>query len=133
MKEFWSIRDSSTHGEEELYCSGKIAVHSRGSQHTRLLRTCYTCETDIKHALWCNFTTTPPDQAPRSEKAPEVVEKPEKTVECICLLDSYTLKVFTETGEDYVSSLQFQISSVWSTKYGILLEKSQVCSYFYIR
>uniref|UniRef100_A0A0C9RW07 ANAPC1 protein n=1 Tax=Fopius arisanus TaxID=64838 RepID=A0A0C9RW07_9HYME len=129
LKEFWSTRETQVHGEEELYCSGKVAVHSRGSQLTRVLRTSYTCDTDIKHALWCTFCTKPPSHTLSPpvppQQPPEDQDAPEKTVECICLLDSYTLKVFTNTGEDYVSSLQFQISSVWPTKYGILLEKSQ--------
>lgn len=41
----------------------------------------------------------------------------------ICIIDSTSLRVFTEKGEDFVTSLQFQIKSAWSTKYGILLEK----------
>ncbi|XP_012141180.1 anaphase promoting complex subunit 1 isoform X2 [Megachile rotundata] len=124
-REFWIVRENDTCGEEELYCSGKIAIHSKGNQTTRVLQTSYTCETDIKHALWCKFHANIPD---RSSKAKEIEEEENdnKTVECICLIDSYTLKVFSETGEDYVSSLQFQVSAVWPTKYGILLEKTQV-------
>ncbi|KAF7995485.1 hypothetical protein HCN44_006592 [Aphidius gifuensis] len=133
VKEFWITRENDKFGEEELYCCGKVAIHSKGTQSTRVLQTSYTCDTDIKHALWCNFTTTTTDKI-MNDTQKELIDddnddnddEPDKTVECICLLDSYTLKVFTEKGEDYVTSLQFQISSVWSTKYGILLEKSQI-------
>ncbi|XP_076677551.1 anaphase promoting complex subunit 1 isoform X2 [Andrena cerasifolii] len=126
-KEFWIVRENETCGEEELYCSGKVAIHSKGDQSTQILQTTYTCETDIKHALWCKFHTSIPDHLGK-EKDTEDEEDSERAVECICLIDSYTLKVFTETGEHYVSSLQFQVSAVWPTKYGILLEKSQVPS-----
>ncbi|KAL2726978.1 anaphase-promoting complex subunit 1 [Vespula squamosa] len=125
FKEFWLIRDNDTCGEEELYCSGKVAIHSKGDQSTRVLQTSYTCETDIKHALWCTFCTSIPDHLSRG-KNHNNEEQLGETIECICLLDSYTLKVFTENGEDYVSSLQFQVSAVWPTKYGILLEKAQI-------
>lgn len=123
-KEFWIVRENDTCGEEELYCSGKIAIHSKGNQTTRILQTTYTCETDIKHALWCKFHTNIPDHLAKRKEIDE--EDYDKTIECICLIDSYTLKVFTNIGEDYVSSLQFQVSAVWATKYGILLEKTQV-------
>ncbi|XP_076758476.1 anaphase promoting complex subunit 1 [Xylocopa sonorina] len=124
-KEFWVVRENDTCGEEELYCSGKIAIHSKGSQTTRILQTTYTCETDIKHALWCKFHTNIPDHLTKGKEFEEE-DNNIKTIECICLIDSYTLRVFTDVGEDYVSSLQFQVSAVWPTKYGILLEKAQV-------
>ncbi|XP_066581363.1 anaphase-promoting complex subunit 1 isoform X2 [Prorops nasuta] len=123
-KEFWLIRDNEECSEEELYCTGKVAIHSKGTQNTRVLQTTYTCETDIKHALWSTFCTNAPDQLSKSRDMDDEIVK-ENLVECICLLDSYTLKVFTETGEDYLTSLQFQVSAVWPTKYGILLEKAQ--------
>ncbi|XP_076165385.1 anaphase promoting complex subunit 1 isoform X2 [Ptiloglossa arizonensis] len=124
-KEFWTVRENDACGEEELYCLGKVAIHSKGNQTTQVLQTTYNCETDIEHALWCKFHTNVPDHLSKGKEVEEE-ENNDRTVECICLIDSYTLKVFTETGEDYVSSLQFQVSAVWSTKYGILLEKSQV-------
>ncbi|XP_071867310.1 anaphase promoting complex subunit 1 isoform X1 [Bombus fervidus] len=124
-KEFWIVRENDTCGEEELYCSGKIAIHSKGNQTAKILETTYTCETDIKHALWCKFHTNIPDHLARGKETDEE-DNSDKTIECICLIDSYTLKVFTNLGEDYVSSLQFQVSAVWSTRYGILLEKAQV-------
>lgn len=101
------MRENNTYGEEELYWSGKIAVHSRGSGATRVLQTSYTCDSDIKHALWCVFHSTTPDHA---KTTPTDFNEPTgDPIECICLLDSYTLKVFTGSGEDYVSSLQFQV------------------------
>ncbi|XP_012289018.1 anaphase-promoting complex subunit 1 [Orussus abietinus] len=124
-KEFWTVRDNEICGEEELYCSGKIAVHSKGDRSTRILQTSYTCETDIKHALWCTFCTSTPDHSSKA-KEPDESDISLNGIDCICLVDSYTLKVFTASGEDYISSLQFQVSAIWATKYGILLEKSQV-------
>lgn len=44
----------------------------------------------------------------------------------ICLIDNNSLRAFTESGEDYITSLQFQVKNVWSTKYGILLEKEPI-------
>ncbi|XP_029167221.1 anaphase-promoting complex subunit 1 isoform X2 [Nylanderia fulva] len=124
-KETWSVRSNKRCGEEELYYSGKVAVHCKGSQNTRVLKATYTCETDIKHALWCTFHTSIPDHLTKGKEY-EAEGSIHKSLDCICLLDSYTLKVFTESGEDYVSTLQFQVSAVWPTKYGIILEKSQV-------
>lgn len=103
------MRENDTCGEEELYCSGKIAIHSKGNQTAKILETTYTCETDIKHALWCKFHTNIPDHLARGKEMDEE-DNSDKTIECICLIDSYTLKVFTNLGEDYVSSLQFQVT-----------------------
>lgn len=102
------MRESKTCGEEELYCSGKVAVHSKGNPSSRILQTTYTCETDIKHALWCTFHTSTVNQT--TNNVPKGENRNEESINCICLLDSYTLKVFTEGGEDYVSSLQFQVN-----------------------
>lgn len=102
------MRSNKICGEEELYYSGKVAVHCKGNQTTRVLKATYTCETDIKHALWCTFHTSIPDHLTKSKEY-EADSSIDKSIECICLLDSYTLKVFTENGEDYVSALQFQV------------------------
>ncbi|KMQ90852.1 anaphase-promoting complex subunit 1, partial [Lasius niger] len=106
-KETWLVRSNETCGEEELYYSGKVAVHYKGSQNTRVLEATYRCETDIKHALWCTFHTNIPDHLIKGKEY-EPEGSIHKSLECICLLDSYTLKAFTECGEDYVSALQFQ-------------------------
>lgn len=104
------VRSNKTCGEEELYYSGKVAVHCKGNQNTRVLEATYTCETDIKHALWCTFHTSIPNHLTKGKEY-EAEDSIHKSLECICLLDSYTLKVFTECGEDYVSTLQFQVNT----------------------
>ncbi|XP_012223687.1 anaphase-promoting complex subunit 1 isoform X2 [Linepithema humile] len=127
-KETWMVRSNKTCGEEELYYSGKVAVHCKGNQatSTRVLEATYTCETNIKHALWCTFHSSIPGHLTNKNKEYENEKSIGKPVKCICLLDSYSLKVFTENGEDYISTLQFQVSAVWPTKYGIILEKCPV-------
>jgi anaphase-promoting complex subunit 1 len=102
------VRSNKTCGEEELYFSGKVAVHCKGHQNTRVLEATYTCETDVKHALWCTFHTSIPNHWNKN-KEQEDQQTTGKSIECICLLDTYTLKVFTENGEDYVAALQFQV------------------------
>lgn len=102
------MRENEECGEEELYCSGKVAVHSKGSHTSSILQKSYTCETEIKHALWCKFHTSIPDQFARA-KEDEEIKQTRKIVDCICLLDSFTLKAFTANGEDFISSLQFQV------------------------
>lgn len=111
QKETWLVRDNKACGEEELYYSGKVAVHCKGNQTTRVHEATYTCETDIKHAFWCTFHTSIPNHLTRG-KEQEDDKFTDEFIECICLLDSYTLKVFTENGEDYVSALQFQVKLV---------------------
>lgn len=122
-KEFWHVRSEAKYQEEELFCSGRLAVLSKGSQISNTLQTCYSCDTNIKHAIWCKFYL--------ENKEEMVKNKSSEGVECICLVDSYNLKVFTEYGENYVSSLPFKVSGLWSTKYGILLEKSALPPFSY--
>lgn len=105
------VRNNRICGEEELYYSGKVAVHCKGNQTTRILKATYTCETDIKHALWCTFHTSIPDHLTKNKEYEADDNSVDKSIECICLLDSYNLKVFTENGEDYISALQFQV--IW--------------------
>ncbi|KAH0560894.1 anaphase-promoting complex subunit 1 [Cotesia glomerata] len=127
-KEFWIVRENKTCGEEELYCSGKVAVHTQGSPSTRVLQKSFCLESDIKHALWCKFCTTTPNLVDKHKNKNEDEVKDDQTIECICLLDTHTLRVFTPDGEDYMTSLQFKVSAVWPTKFGILMEKSSVKS-----
>jgi anaphase-promoting complex subunit 1 len=107
-KDFWILRDNENHQEEELFCSGRLAIHSKGNQVANTLQTAYCCETGILHAVWCKFYVDDKNQILKTKQSS--LNKPKKgVVDCICLFDSYTLKVFTEFGENYISSLQFKV------------------------
>ncbi|XP_011495610.1 PREDICTED: anaphase-promoting complex subunit 1 [Ceratosolen solmsi marchali] len=129
-KDFWILRDNENHQEEELFCSGRLAIYTKGNQITNTLQTAYCCETDILHAVWCKFYVNDKNQILRS-KQNNFKKSKKGVVDCICLFDSYTLKVFTEFGENYISSLQFKVSAVWPTKYGILIRKSIPSNFTY--
>lgn len=102
------VRSNETCGEEELYYSEKVAVHCKGNQATRVLEATYTCETNIRHALWCTFHASIPGHLVKSKEC-ESEKSTRHPVKCVCLLDSYSLKVFAENGEDYIATLQFQV------------------------
>lgn len=107
---------------------GCTAVWSRGllsTNNNNISRTTlcsYTMENPIKHALWCTFYLERPSFCPETvnEKLDEPTGKP---LPSICLVDDCTMKVFTANSEDFTVSLPFQISNVWTTKYGVLVEK----------
>lgn len=116
--------------EEELYIKGCTAIWSKGINSnsstlhdTQRVTLCsYTMDTAIRHGLWCKFYLEWP-----SFTSEEMWNKPEEpngdTISCICLLDSNNIRVFTEKGEDFRSSLPFLVSSAWNIKYGLLIER----------
>ncbi|PSN58060.1 hypothetical protein C0J52_02051 [Blattella germanica] len=59
--EWWCINNNNG-TEEELYVKGKTAVWSRGVNDSGVVVCCYTCETPVKHALWCTFHTSASDR-----------------------------------------------------------------------
>ncbi|KDR08910.1 hypothetical protein L798_00564, partial [Zootermopsis nevadensis] len=111
--------------EEELYVKGKTAVWSRGVDGSQVVLCCYTCETPVKHALWCTFHSSASDKPVLENNESTFTDEPKGIpMSCVCIIDSDNVKIFTSEGEDYVSSLQFQVANVWSTKYGIILERA---------
>ncbi|XP_075158873.1 anaphase promoting complex subunit 1 [Haematobia irritans] len=104
--------------EEELYVRKHTAVWTRGISDERcvLPRLCFTCETPIKFAFFCNKSFF------RSAKDKAKEEDGEK-ITSICLIDQNSLRVYCSNGEDFLSNLEFPISNVWPTRFGILLEK----------
>ncbi|XP_069677644.1 anaphase-promoting complex subunit 1 isoform X2 [Periplaneta americana] len=123
--EWWHICSSSSGEEEELYVKGRTAVWSRGVDGSRVVLCCYTCETPVKHALWCTFHTSASDRPVLDAGNSAAMDEPKGTpMSCICIIDCDNVKVFTNEGEDYISSLQFQVADVWSTKFGIMLERA---------
>lgn len=121
--------------EEELYIKGCTAVWSRGlfsssstvnSNGTSRTTLCsYTMDNNIKQALWCIFYLDRPSFVEKVVDKQIDDEPSGKPLRCICLLDSCTMKVFTANNEDFIVSLPFEVSNVWATKFGLLIERGQ--------
>lgn len=140
--EFWSVReincneneersnspnyfyDYNGSSEEELYVRGNTAVWSKGiiSEEHIPPKICFTCETPIKFAFFCSPDFTSSDSTFVKNGGNEI-EVNDEDFTGICLIDNLSLKVYCNQGENYLTSLEFPVSNVWSTKFGILLEK----------
>ncbi|XP_023295773.2 anaphase-promoting complex subunit 1 [Lucilia cuprina] len=109
--------------EEELYVKRHTAVWTRGLADERsiLPRLCFTCETPIKFAFFCNKSFTQTSLEYHKKQQEEDEEEDKQT--SICLIDQTSLRVYCSNGEDFLSNLEFPISHVWPTRFGILLEK----------
>lgn len=92
--ENWILRESKN-GEEELYTSDNVAIHSvsNGFGKSRLIKT-YTLQNNIKQAVWCSFMGGVAD---------------EEKINCICCLDNSNLEVYSENGDIYPIGLPFQV------------------------
>lgn len=141
--EFWSVReinsdeneersnssnyfyDYNGSSEEELYVKGHTAVWSKGiiSEEHVPPKICFTCETPIKFAFFCSPDFTKSESFVNNPKISEEIESTDDDFTGICLIDNLSLKVYCNQGENYMTSLEFPVSNVWSTKFGILLEK----------
>lgn len=116
--------------EEELYVKGNTAVWSKGitdnynNENESMPRTCLTCESTIKHAFFCpkNFIKS---ENPDKRVPKQLVDEndDDKNLNGICLVDSTSLRVYCNTGEDFITNLDFPISNIWPTRFGILFEK----------
>lgn len=125
------MSDYRVNSEEELYYRGHTAVWTRGgggggsrSDEGVLPRIAFTCDTPIQHAFFCPrhfIVSTEPD---RRKGAAAKKSTANDQLTGICLIDSTSMRVYLSTGEDYLTSLEFPVSSVWSTKFGILLAKN---------
>jgi anaphase-promoting complex subunit 1 len=117
------LNESHTDTEEELYFKGNTAVWTQGiiSNDQVLPQTSLTCETPIKFALFCS------DAFIRSAEQYDTVKQDRKAV---FLIDETCLKVYCSNGETFVTSVEGQISKVWTTRDVILLEKEPSVSLF---
>ncbi|KAJ7341215.1 hypothetical protein JRQ81_005067 [Phrynocephalus forsythii] len=123
-KESWQLRKGiSDVGEEveydeELYVSGNMVIWSKGSKsQAAAVYKAFTVDSPVLQALWCDFSI-PQDKSGKTEDSSEVVEK------CVCILQSSCINIHSIEGKDYTASLPFQVANVWSTKYGLLFERS---------
>ncbi|XP_029925763.1 anaphase-promoting complex subunit 1 isoform X2 [Myripristis murdjan] len=104
--------------EEELYTAGNMVVWSQGSRsQASSVYKAFTVDSPVQQALWCNFAV------PQNKKAVE--EEMEQTV---CIVQSSCVNVHSTTGKDFISPLPFQLSNLWATKFGLLLERKNPAS-----
>lgn len=127
--------DFIVNAEHELYVKGPTAVWTKGicddgsGQQRCLPSTCFTCDTPIRYALFCPtsfFQCENPDKrTPASGQRDCEVRNAGQIDEFgICLMDATTMRVYSSTGEDYRTSLEFKVSNVWQTKSALLLERN---------
>lgn len=106
------VKEEDMDFEEELYAAGNVVVWSQGSRtQASSVYKAFTVDSPVQQALWCNFAV------PHTKNAGEDVEH------TVCIVQSSCVNVHTETGKDFISPLPFQVSNVWATKFGLLLER----------
>uniref|UniRef100_A0A3Q4H1B8 Anaphase-promoting complex subunit 1 n=1 Tax=Neolamprologus brichardi TaxID=32507 RepID=A0A3Q4H1B8_NEOBR len=121
-REFWQLRkgckgvkEEDVEFEEELYAAGNVVVWSQGSRaQASSVYKAFTVDSPVQQALWCNFA------APHKRN-----DEVELTV---CIVQSSCVNVHTMTGKDFISPLPFQVSNVWATKFGLLMERKNTAN-----
>lgn len=110
------VREEDVEFEEELYAAGTVVVWSQGSRsQASNVYKAFTVDSPVQQALWCTFA------APHDKKDEDV----EQTV---CIAQSSCINVHTVTGKDFIAPLPFQVSNVWATKFGLLLERKNTAT-----
>uniref|UniRef100_A0A3B4FSC5 Anaphase-promoting complex subunit 1 n=1 Tax=Pundamilia nyererei TaxID=303518 RepID=A0A3B4FSC5_9CICH len=123
-REFWQLRkgckgvkEEDVEFEEELYAAGNVVVWSQGSRaQASSVYKAFTVDSPVQQALWCNFA------APH-KKNDGTVSFYEEVELTVCIVQSSCVNVHTMTGKDFISPLPFQVSNVWATKFGLLMER----------
>uniref|UniRef100_A0A8C6KZ34 Anaphase promoting complex subunit 1 n=1 Tax=Nothobranchius furzeri TaxID=105023 RepID=A0A8C6KZ34_NOTFU len=116
-REWWQLRKGCTGVkeeevmfEEELYAAGNVVVWSQGSRtQASSVYKAFTVDSPVQQALWCNFAV--------------LQNNNDEVEQTICIVQSSCINVHTVTGKDFISPLPFQVSNVWATKFGLLLER----------
>uniref|UniRef100_UPI0037E7A35D anaphase-promoting complex subunit 1 n=1 Tax=Semicossyphus pulcher TaxID=241346 RepID=UPI0037E7A35D len=111
------VREEDVEFEEELYAAGTVVIWSQGgrTQASNVYKA-FTVDSPVQQALWCNFAV------PQNKKDEEEVEQ------TVCIVQSSCINVHTVTGKDFISPLPFQVSNVWATKFGLLLERKNTAT-----
>lgn len=124
-RESWQLRkgpagvqQENVDYEEELYTAGNVVVWSQGSctQASNVYKA-FTVDSPVEKALWCDFAVQ------------QKMRKDEEEVEhTVCIVQGSCINVHTVTGKDFISPLPFQVSDVWETKFGLILERKSTAS-----
>lgn len=111
------VKEEDMEFEEELYAAGNVVVWSQGSRtQASSVYKAFTVDSPVQQALWCNFAV------PHNKKDEEEVEH------TVCIVQSSCVNVHTVSGKDFISPLPFQVSDVWATKFGLLLERKNTAN-----
>uniref|UniRef100_A0A8C9YEK9 Anaphase-promoting complex subunit 1 n=1 Tax=Sander lucioperca TaxID=283035 RepID=A0A8C9YEK9_SANLU len=111
------VREEDVEFEEELYAAGTVVVWSQGSRtQASNVYKAFTVDSPVQQALWCTFAV------PQNKTEGTEVEQ------TVCIVQSSCVNVHTVTGKDFISPLPFQVSNVWATKFGLLLERKNTAT-----
>lgn len=110
-----------------------IGPASAENKSNRILKCCYTNDVPINEALWCNFHLSKPEINSTyfrdSEKFKQIdlnsknSKSHEELKNCVCIMDSNSIKFYTKAGKEYLTALQFNVHKIWPSKYGLILER----------
>ncbi|XP_041922218.1 anaphase-promoting complex subunit 1 isoform X2 [Alosa sapidissima] len=123
-KESWQLRKGSDGAgdeiefEEELYVAGNMVIWSRGTKgQASCVYKAFTVDSTVQQALWCNF------RVPQNKKSSkEIVEH------TVCIAQDTCVNVHSVSGKDFIAPLPFQVSTLWPTMFGLLLERKNLTS-----
>nr|XP_022911717.1 anaphase-promoting complex subunit 1 [Onthophagus taurus] len=113
--------------EEELYFKENTVIWSRGiscgdPNPTQDIISCYSSTFPIKQALWCNFYCEKPILNIENQEIcnDDLLNDP---IPGVIILDTHYLRTYIKESEDFTVALMFQVKKVWTTKFGVLLER----------
>ncbi|CAJ1067046.1 anaphase-promoting complex subunit 1 isoform X1 [Xyrichtys novacula] len=111
------VREEDVEFEEELYTAGTVVIWSQGSrtQASKVYKA-FTVDSPVQQALWCNFAV------------PQNKQKEDEVEHTVCIVQRSCVNVHTVSGKDFISPLPFQVSDVWATKFGLLLERKNTAT-----
>ncbi|XP_017852968.1 anaphase-promoting complex subunit 1 [Drosophila busckii] len=115
--------DYIVNNEEELYVHKNTVVWTQGRNDDEddgvYKRSCFTCDTPVKFACFLNRQFVRGGLA----QLKAALQPDEDNLTAICVVDQDAMRVYCSDGEDYLANLDFPVSQIWQTKFGLLLEK----------
>lgn len=131
IEELGFLIPPTVNSEEELYYRGNTAVWSSGlfdADHEKAAsEICYTSEGPIQFAFFCNSSFLDADY--KIEKRPIKRTEGDQN-QGVGVIDANSLKVYSTSGENLVTSIESPISKIWITKYCVIVEKEASATMF---
>lgn len=131
--------------EEELYVKDNVVIWTKGLVSTgntmqfdtsRVTICSYTSRYPIRFAQWCTFYCERPVFDNLNIDNNKLDEPSGTPMSSICIIDDQNMQVFTVDNEDFITTLPFRCSGLWTTRFGVILEKEKskclLLLYFYL-